>query len=158
MNVMGGCASFMNISIYAGDASSTAFFMPASHRSGLFYIHQSKKTQIMKPPKTVVERAKANGSIDRASLLLSAAYLLNSEASNLVEEAGDILRANGLLLGELKKLQNAFTKAADRYFSDFASMIGESGKEKEYFSDLEDFDRSFRRWAKIDVEPSNVDK
>lgn len=48
----------------------------------------------MKPPKTVVERAKANGSIDRASLLLSAAYLLNSEASNLVEEAGDILRAN----------------------------------------------------------------
>ena len=57
----------------------------------------------MKPPKTVVERAKANGSIDRASLLLSAAYLLNSEASNLVEEAGDILRANGLLLGELKK-------------------------------------------------------
>lgn len=112
----------------------------------------------MKLPKTVVERAKANGSIDRASLLLSAAYLLNSEASNLVEEAGDILRANGLLLGELKKLQNAFTKAADRYFFDFASMIGESGKEKEYFNDLEDFDRSFRRWAKIDVEPSNFDK
>lgn len=112
----------------------------------------------MKPPKTVVERAKTNGSIDRASLLLSAAYLLNSEASNLVEEAGDILRANGLLLGELKKLQNAFTKAADRYFFDFASMIGESGKEKEYFTYLEDFDCSFRKWAKIDVESSEIDK
>lgn len=94
----------------------------------------------MKPPKTVVERAKANGSIGRASLLLSAAYLLNSEASNLVEEASDILRANGLMMGELKKLQNAFTKSAARYFADFAAMIGESGKEKEYFTDLEDFD------------------
>lgn len=119
-------------------------------------INQNKT--IMKPPKTVVERAKANGSIDRASLLLSAAYLLNSEASNLVEEAGDILRANGLMMGELKKLQNAFTKSADRYFADFAAMIGESGKEKEYFTDLEDFDRAFRKWAKIDVEPSKSDE
>ena len=112
----------------------------------------------MKPPKTVVERAKANGSIDRASLLLSAAYLLNSEASNLVEEAGDILRANGLMMGELKKLQNAFTKSADRYFADFAAMIGESGKEKEYFTDLEDFNKAFRKWAKIDVELSKSDE
>ena len=29
----------------------------------------------------------------------------------------------------------------------YAEARAESGKEKEYFSDLEDFDRSFRRWG-----------
>lgn len=112
----------------------------------------------MRPPKNIVERAKANGSIDRASILLSAAYLLNSEAYMLIDEAADILHSNGLMMGELKKLQNAFTKSADRYFADFAAMIGESGKEKEYFTDLEDFDKAFRKWAKIDVESSKSDE
>ena len=138
-------------------SSGTAFFIPAPKGQRDFLCPIINKT-IMKPPKTVVERAKANGSIDRASLLLSAAYLLNSEASNLVEEAGDILRANGRMMGELKKLQNAFTKSADRYFADFAAMIGESGKEKVYFTDLEDFDRAFRKWAIIDVESSKSDE
>ena len=103
----------------------------------------------MKAQKQVLEKAKANGSIYRASHLLSAAYLLNTEASNIVEEAGDILRRNGLLLGEIKQCQNAFTKAADRYFSLFAEMVKESGKVMDYYSDLEEFDNAFRKWAKL---------
>ena len=104
----------------------------------------------MKPPKKIMEKAMANGSIDRASLLLSAAYLLNTEASILVEEAGDILRRNGLLLGEIKQVQNRFTSISDRYFAMFAEMIGEHGQEKAYFDDLESFDLLFREWAKLD--------
>ena len=104
----------------------------------------------MKPPKTVVEHAKQNGSIDRASLLLSAAYLLNSEASNLIEEAGDILRREGLMLGEIKHLQNNFTVSATRYFTAFSQLVTDRVKVMDYFNDLTEFDRRFRAWAKID--------
>ena len=103
----------------------------------------------MKPPKETIERARANGSINRASLLLSAAYLLNTEASNIVE-AGDILKQNGMFLGEIKQLHNAFTRSADKYFTCFADMIRESGQGDAYFSDLEEFDRFFRKWTKLD--------
>lgn len=112
----------------------------------------------MKPPKTVVERAKANGSIDRASILLSAAYLLNSEAYMLIDEAADILHSNGLLLGEFKQFHNGFMKATDNYFREFNSMVKESGKTMEYLNDLDDFDKAFRKWAKIDVELSKSDE
>lgn len=104
----------------------------------------------MKAPKDIIEKAKADRSIDRASLLLSAAYLLNTEASNIVEEAGDILRRSGLLLGEIKQVQTHFTNAANRYFRLFAEMIGESGQTSAYFEDLEAFDRHFREWAKLE--------
>lgn len=103
----------------------------------------------MRPPKNVVDRAKANGSIDRASILLSAAYLLNSEAYMLIDEAADILHSNGLLLGELKQFHNGFMKATDNYFREFNSMVKESGKTMEYLNDLDDFDKAFRKWAKL---------
>lgn len=113
----------------------------------------SRKNIIMKPPKEIIERARRNGSIDRASLLLSAAYLLNTEASNIVEEASDLLKENGMLLGELRRLHNAFTRSADMYFRCFADMIRESGQGDAYFKDLEEFDRFFRKWAKLEERP-----
>lgn len=100
----------------------------------------------MKPKKALIENAKKDGSIDRMNQLLSAAYLLNTEASNLIGEAEDILREHGLMMGELKQLQNNFTKAADRYFAEF-STLSEKDKVMDYFLDYEAFDNWFRKWS-----------
>ena len=103
----------------------------------------------MKPKKQLIDAAQANGSIDRMNQLLSAAHLLSWEANNLVEEASDVMAENGLLLGNLKKLHSDFIRCADRYFKEFATMVTTEKSKMDLFGDLEDFDKSFRAWAKI---------
>ena len=103
----------------------------------------------MRPRKETIDRAVRSGAMDRVNRLVSAAHLLNCEANGLIEETADILRENGLLLGELKKLHSDFVKCADRYFSAFAAMVAESHK-MDMFTDMDEFDSMFRKWAKIE--------
>ena len=104
----------------------------------------------MRPKKHLIERAQANGSIDRLNQLLSASHILLCEANGLLEEAADLMKRNGLLLGELKQLHNQFTNSADRYFREFASMVTTEEQKMDMFSDMDGFDEWFRKWAKID--------
>ena len=105
---------------------------------------------MMKAKKQLIDRAAANGSMDRVNRLLSAAHLLNCEANGLIEETADILRENGLLLGELKKYHNDFVKCADRYFGAFAEMVTDEDKKTDMFTDMDEFDTMFRKWAKLE--------
>lgn len=103
----------------------------------------------MRPKKEFIDRAAANGSIDRLNQLLSASHILICEANGLLEEASDLMRDNGLLLGELKQLHNRFTTAADRYFSEFASMVKTEQQKMDMFTDMDGFDEYFRSWSKL---------
>ena len=103
----------------------------------------------MNAKKVIIDRAVSNGTIDRVNRLLSAAHLLNCEANGLIEETADILRENGLLLGDLKRLHNDFVKCADRYFMGFGTMVTDQGKKMDMFTDMDEFDTMFRKWAKI---------
>lgn len=100
--------------------------------------------------KAIIDKAKENGVLERVSMLLSAAYLLNSESSMLVEEASDVLSRNGMRMGEIKMFHQRFTKSADMYFNCFATMIKAAGQENAYFKDFDEFDKVFRKWAKLD--------
>lgn len=104
----------------------------------------------MRPKKHYVERAVANGSMARLNQLLSASHILLCEANSLLEEASDLMMRNGLLLGELKQLHNRFTTAADRYFSEFASMVDTEQQKMDMFTDMDGFDAWFRKWSKLD--------
>ena len=104
----------------------------------------------MKAKKEIIDRAAANGSMDRVNRLLSAAHLLNCEANGLIEETADILRANGFLLGELKKYHSDFVKCADRYFREFAVMVADDRRKMDMFTDMDELDAMFREWAKIE--------
>ena len=112
----------------------------------------------MIPKKRLIEAAIADGSMDRMNLLLSAAHLLNCEANDMVEEASDLMAENGLLLGDLKKLHNDFVRVADRYFKEFATLVTTETSKMDMFSDLEEFDKAFRKWAKVsnDWKPKEV--
>ena len=103
----------------------------------------------MRPKKHFIDRAQANGSIDRLNQLLSANHILLCEANGLLEEAADLMKRNGLLLGELKQLHNQFTNSADRYFREFASMVTTEEQKMDMFSDMDGFDEWFRKWAKL---------
>ena len=93
----------------------------------------------MKPKKQLIDRAQANGSIDRLNQLLSASHILLCEANGLLEKAADLMKRNGLLLGELKQLHNQFTNSADRYFREFASMVTTEEQKMDMFSDMDGF-------------------
>lgn len=105
---------------------------------------------MMKAKKEIIDRAVSNGTMDRVNRLISAAHLLNCEANSLIEETADLLKANGLLLGDLKKLHNDFVKCADRYFREFGTMVTDQGKKMDMFTDMDEFDAMFRKWAKIE--------
>lgn len=105
----------------------------------------------MKPKKKLIDRAINNGSLERMNKLLSAAQILNCESNNLIEEASDLMAENGLMLGSIKKLHNDFVKSADRYFAEFSKLVTDEKCKSDMFGDLEEFDKSFRKWAKIDV-------
>ena len=64
-----------------------------------------------------------------------------------------------MMIGEVKKMHNAFVKCADRYFNEFAKMIDNNNAGMDMFEDMESFDRVFRHWAKIekDWEPIDVE-
>lgn len=106
----------------------------------------------MRPKKQLIDRAQSNGSIDRLNQLLSASHILLCEANSLLEEAADLMERNGLLLGELKQLHSRFTKSADRYFCEFASMITTDKQKMDMFSDMDGFNEWFRKWAKLPKE------
>lgn len=106
----------------------------------------------MKAKKEVIDRAVTNGSLARVNRLLSAAHLLHCEANNLIEEATDDLLRNGLLIGGLKRLHNDVLRCYDRYLNDFATMITSEECKTAFFGDLDEFDRSYRKWAKIEDE------
>ena len=112
----------------------------------------------MKPKQQLIDQATANGSMDRMNQLLSAAHILHCEANNLVEEASDLMSSQGLMLGMLKKRHNDLTKSADVYFKEFAGMVVSDKSKMDMFSDLDDFDQSFRKWAKVpsDWKPKEV--
>ena len=96
----------------------------------------------MKPKKHLIDRAVADGSMDRLNQLFSASHILLCEANGLVAEAG-------LLLGELKQLHTAFTRSADRYFREFAAMVTTDKQKMDMFRDMNGFDEYFRHWAKL---------
>lgn len=102
----------------------------------------------MLPKKNLIDRAIADGSIDRLNKLLSAAHILMCVSNNYVEEASDLMYEKGLLIGNLKKLHNNCLLHADRYFKEFASMV--DGSKMDMFKDMEGFDAVFRQWSKID--------
>ena len=52
-------------------------------------------------------------------------------------------------MGDLKKLHNDLDKVQDRYFNEFTQMITSKQSGKDLFSDLDEFDVNFRKWAKL---------
>lgn len=108
----------------------------------------------MRPKKQLIEAVIANGTMDRLNMLLSAAHILKCETNNLYEEAADLLKQNGMLLGDLKRSHNDFVRAADRYFKEFSTLIDTEEQKMNMFSDIDTFDNSFRIWAKLKERPN----
>lgn len=112
----------------------------------------------MQAKKDIIQRAVEDGSIQKVNRLFSAAHLLHCVANNLIEEASDILQDHHLLIGSLKKLHNDVLKRADIYFKDFATMIVDKECKTAFWRDMEEFEKMFRAWAKIDEDESRNEK
>lgn len=102
----------------------------------------------MRPKQTTIDAAKANGSIDKMTRLVSAVQILNCEANTLIEEANDLMLENNLSIGLIKKLHSDFLRSADRYFKEFESLVHTEESKMNMFSDLDNFDKLFREWMK----------
>ena len=102
--------------------------------------------------KSAIDRAKENGVIERMNILLSAAYLLNSEASLVMARCETMLERNGLLLGRLKWLTNHLNGAFDMYCREFREMIITEASKDGYIKDVSEFDDLFFAWNALPKE------
>lgn len=77
-----------------------------------------------------------------------------------MEEASDLMSAQGLLIGMIKKKHGDLLRASDAYFKEFASLVTTEQSKMDMFSDMDDFDNMFWAWAKIpaDWKPKNMEK
>ena len=103
----------------------------------------------MRPKKKVIERAERNGSIQRVNQLLSTTHLLVCTANNYFEESAEVLKQNGMLIGEIKKAFNDYVYHATMYFNEFKTMITEKSK-MEMFEDIDKFDEYLRQYNNIE--------
>lgn len=100
--------------------------------------------------KSLIDKARESGAYQRINELVSAAYLLISEAYLLQQEADEELRKYGLVQQEIKQRTNAMQKEFDKYFRCVASIITDPEQKTNYFHDLDDFNRKFRTYAKLE--------
>jgi hypothetical protein len=110
----------------------------------------------MLPKKRLIERAIADGSIDRLNRLLSAAHILMCVANEFFEESSDLMKIKGLMLGDIKKKYTNYQYYADIYFKEFASMV--DGNKMDMFTDMEQLDELCRKFCNVpkDWKPKEV--
>ena len=89
-----------------------------------------------------VELAKQTGSIARINQLWSAIFQLNTLSNNMVEEISDILEMNHLRDGRLKYLHNNFIKSANKFFTEFNTVM-KPGIKMDVFKDMDKYAEKF---------------
>ena len=104
----------------------------------------------MKAKKHLLDKAKQDGAAQRINKLISVSYMLISEALVLQSEADDTLRKYGLVYAEIKQRANALQKEFDKYVSCVKTRITDDAQKEAYFTDLGNFDKIFRKYAKLE--------
>lgn len=100
----------------------------------------------MKAKKVIIDAAEADGTLRRVGRLISAAQILVCVANGFYEESTELLAEKGMLMGKIKKEFNGYTRAADRYFEEFALMVNEREK-MSMFRDMDMIEEKIRAWA-----------
>lgn len=86
------------------------------------------------------------GDADKASRLLSMAYLLQSIAISYTDEANAIIRRHGLMQFAVKMYSERLNKAFDMYNRQIDSMITDKDSRQAFCEDFEDFEAVCRRY------------
>lgn len=89
-----------------------------------------------------VQKAEQNGSIARINQLWSAIFQLNTLANNMTDEISDILEMNHLRDGRLKYLHNNFIKSANKFFTEFNTIM-KPGIKMDVFKDMNKYAEKF---------------
>lgn len=100
--------------------------------------------------KRIVEQAEQSGAIEKVVQLMSAVYLLNSEAAVLRDDIEELLEENGLKLGRLGYTSKKLEEATEKYFKDFGKLVSK-GQNVNWANDLAAFDKMFREFAGLDT-------
>lgn len=93
---------------------------------------------------TYEERAK------KVAALLSAAHLLNTEAISLVDECDSLMDSRIQLVRDLKWRSKKLQVAFDDYVREFNKLVNKPSAFNELAADFEDFDKAFRKYAKLE--------
>lgn len=84
-----------------------------------------------------LQRAIADGSFDKVSKYLSAAYLLQSIVMKYVDNSSDILRSKGLFTHTIKREANAVDFHFCRLHEVFFRMVKADKKESDFNEDYD---------------------
>ncbi len=101
----------------------------------------------MKVKKALLKRALDNGAINEVCKRIAASEVLMWALDNMLVDIEDIMKNNGLMLGEVKQKYGAVLSANNRFFTEVSDMLGDNDNRMNMYLDIDDFMKGFRSWA-----------
>lgn len=86
----------------------------------------------------------------KVAALLSAAHLLNTEAISLIDECDGLMDGHIRIVHDLKYNSKKLQFAFDQYVRTFNKLVKQPEAFKDLAADFEDFDKAFRKYAKLE--------
>jgi hypothetical protein len=114
-----------------------------------------KEREMSKTTHPMVKKFKESGDADRASRLISMAYLLQSIATELTEEANGLIAKYGLYHHNVKYWSNQLSKVFDLYHRQISGMIIDEPTREMFVTDYENFSKVCRDFMHADSRNNN---
>ena len=93
---------------------------------------------MLRPNKQQIDAITKNGDLAKVVQNLSAAYFLVNVAVGLYMDSQELLRTNGLVLGESKREASRLQTSFDNYINSFGKMVRDSGNDLTFAKDYDD--------------------
>lgn len=104
----------------------------------LFFIKQKKKTIMSHiPKKKLVDAATADGTMAEVSRLISASYLMANLMWSFFDDATELLKKHGLLMGDMSRVTGRLNFSFKDYIAVFRDVFREQSAQMDF---AEDFD------------------
>lgn len=104
----------------------------------LFFIKQKKKTIMSHiPKKKLVDAATADGTMAEVSRLLSASYLMANLMWSFFDDATELLKNHGLLLGDMSRATGRLNYSFKEYIAVFRDVFRDQSAQLDFAADFD---------------------
>ena len=104
----------------------------------LFFIKQKKKTIMSHiPKKKLVDAATADGTMAEVSRLISASYLMANLMWSFFDDATELLKNHGLLLGDMSRVTGRLNYSFKEYIAVYRDVFRDQSAQMDFAGDFD---------------------
>ena len=89
------------------------------------------------PKKKIIDAAQADGTMAEVSRLLSASYLMANLMWSFFDDATDLLKSHGLLLGDMSRVTGRLNYSFKEYIATFRDVFRDQSAQMDFAGDFD---------------------